>query len=277
MRKLRILGISLVCVQGLLWSQVSPAQVLPAFTNFVYVLQTGYVNPDPDPSIPLVPGVDQTNGRRFVASTIGLVVRTDATGKPETVVVVDPGFTNNRRAIVAALNTVEINGVGLGLTATDVTDVFFSHHHPDHTANAALFPNAKLVDFWATYDGDLWADHPDNHFIARGIKVIRTPGHTYEDASLVVNTGAGVVVFSHVWWFWSPGFTAPDGTEFPLGAAPAQDPIGANQLQLDASRELILSSGTGGQAPDCIIPGHGAPFVPGTGDPCTIVETIVVP
>jgi len=27
----------------------------------------------------------------------------------------------------------------------DVTDVVFSHHHPDHTVNAALFPAAALT------------------------------------------------------------------------------------------------------------------------------------
>jgi glyoxylase-like metal-dependent hydrolase (beta-lactamase superfamily II) len=26
--------------------------------------------------------------------------------------------------------------------------VFLSHHHPDHTLNAGLFPNAWVIDFW---------------------------------------------------------------------------------------------------------------------------------
>ena len=40
-----------------------------------------------------------------------------------------------------------------------VTHVFLSHHHPDHTVNIALFPNAEVVDFWARYRDDLWLDH----------------------------------------------------------------------------------------------------------------------
>ena len=40
-----------------------------------------------------------------------------------------------------------------------MTHVFLSHHHPDHTVNVALFPNAEVVDFWARYKDDLWLDH----------------------------------------------------------------------------------------------------------------------
>ena len=39
----------------------------------------------------------------------------------------------------------------LGVDPQAVTDVVFSHHHPDHTLNAALFPNARYHDFWAVY------------------------------------------------------------------------------------------------------------------------------
>ena len=36
---------------------------------------------------------------------------------------------------------------------------YVRHHHPDHTMNIALFPNAEVVDFWARYINDLWLDH----------------------------------------------------------------------------------------------------------------------
>ena len=47
----------------------------------------------------------------------------------------------------------------LGVAPEAVTHVFLSHHHPDHTVNIALFPNAEVVDFWARYRDDLWLDH----------------------------------------------------------------------------------------------------------------------
>ncbi len=34
----------------------------------------------------------------------------------------------------------------LGELPTNITDVIFSHYHPDHTLNAALFPNARIND-----------------------------------------------------------------------------------------------------------------------------------
>ena len=35
-------------------------------------------------------------------------------------------------------------------------DVIISHHHPDHTINIALFPNARVNDHWAVYKDDQW-------------------------------------------------------------------------------------------------------------------------
>ena len=250
MRKLRILGITLVCFHGLLWPLASSA-------NDVYVLRTGYVLPDGNRE--LVPGLDEINGGRLVASTIGLVKGQDAGGNP-IIVAVDPGFGNG---IDASWLKDTLKDVEFTLRVEDVTHVFVSHHHPDHTLYAGLFPNATLVDFWATYKGDLWLDHPNNYPIAPGIEVLRTPGHTLEDASLVVDTAAGKVVFTHVWWFYS------DGSIFPVGPAPVGDPIAADQVQLNNSRTLIDALN-----PVCIIPGHGAPYDPASGGSCSMVTVI---
>jgi glyoxylase-like metal-dependent hydrolase (beta-lactamase superfamily II) len=78
-----------------------------------------------------------------VASTVGLV------RDGEAVVVVDPGLVPEPASILDPL-------AGNRLQPSDVTDVVFSHHHPDHTLNGALFPQARFHDFWAIYLGDLW-------------------------------------------------------------------------------------------------------------------------
>ena len=69
-------------------------------------------------------------------------------------VVVDPGMVARRGAILDPLT-------GLGVSPDEVTDVLLSHHHPDHTINVALFPNAKVHDFESTYVQDLWITRPD--------------------------------------------------------------------------------------------------------------------
>ena len=147
-------------------------------TNTVTVLLEGYVKPI-EGRQPM-PGVTD-DGARHVAGTVALVRGEGVT------LVADPGMVAEQALILDALKKE-------GVSAEDVTHVFISHHHPDHTVNIALFPNARLVDFWATYTGDLWEDHGDEYAIAPGIRVIQTPGHTEEDASLVVETAQGTYV-----------------------------------------------------------------------------------
>lgn len=166
----------------MVWAKAIPVSAAPG--NRVHLLYEGYVKPIEGRE--LVPGASD-NGARLVASAMGVIKGLSA------VVFVDPGFITDRSLIVDALQGVRVR-------PQDVTHVFISHHHPDHTINAALFPNATVVDFWATYKGDVWEDHADGYEIDQGIEVVRTPGHTDEDASLVVDTNLGKVVFTHVWW-----------------------------------------------------------------------------
>ena len=79
-----------------------------------------------------------------------------------------------------------------------MTHVFLSHHHPDHTVNIALFPNAEVVDFWARYKDDLWLDHDgDGYQLAPNSTLWLTPGHTEEDATLVVEADDAVYAMTH--------------------------------------------------------------------------------
>ena len=84
------------------------------------------------------------------------------------VIVVDPGMVASRAALLAAL-------ADHGPQATDVTDVVFSHHHPDHTVNAALFPAARIHDHWAVYAGDRWIDRDaDGAELGPSVRLLRT-------------------------------------------------------------------------------------------------------
>jgi glyoxylase-like metal-dependent hydrolase (beta-lactamase superfamily II) len=164
----------------------------------------------------------------LVQPTVSLVRAGDA------VVVVDPGLLADPSVLVDALATH-------GVAVDDVTHVFVTHHHVDHTRNVGMFPSAEVVDGDSRYAGLLWADHDgDGYVLAPGVRVMATPGHSPECASLVVETDDGVAVLTHAWWF-------SDRT-------PVVDPLAADQAALESSRERILD------VADLVVPGHGAPF-----------------
>ena len=166
-----------------------------------------------------------------VASSVSLVVDGDA------VIVVDPGMVADRELILAPLRSH-------GIEPGQVTHVVVTHHHPDHTLNIGLFTNAEVVDFWARYRGDQWLDHPgDGYRVSPHAQLILTPGHTDEDATLLVETDAGVVACTHAWW-------RADRT-------PEIDPLADDPMALEASRARILATA------DTVVPGHGEPFATG--------------
>ena len=165
----------------------------------------------------------------YVASTVGFIRDGDAR------VIVDPGMVPNPETILEPL-------AALGESPTSVTDVVFSHHHPDHTLNAALFPHARFHDYWAIYKGDTWESREaEGYHLTPSIQLIATPGHTPQDITTLVRTSDGVIAFTHLWWF---------------AEGPEDDPLADNLDALHANRTRVL------QLASLIVPGHGAPFTP---------------
>jgi glyoxylase-like metal-dependent hydrolase (beta-lactamase superfamily II) len=165
-----------------------------------------------------------------VASTVVLVRDGDA------VIVVDPGMVASRARILDPL-------AQLGVRPDEVTDVIFSHHHPDHTLNAALFARARYHDFWAIYQDDMWTERPADGFqLSPSVRLMATPGHTMQDITTLVTTGHGLAACTHLWW-------SREG--------PATDPLAENQELLAHSRARLLAV-----KPEMIMPGHGTPFRP---------------
>ena len=163
-----------------------------------------------------------------VGSSVVLVRDGDA------LIVADPGMVAHRSRILDPL-------AAHGVAPDDVTHVFLSHHHPDHTVNIALFPNAEVVDFWARYKDDLWLDHDgDGYRLAPNSTLWLTPGHTAEDASLIVRADDAVYAMTHLWW-------KEDRT-------PEIDPLGDDQEAIEAGRARVLAE------VDIVIPGHGPAF-----------------
>ncbi len=185
-----------------------------------HVLSAGYLRDDED----------------RVGSTVSVVLDGPA------VVVIDPGLVPSPAAILDPL-------AGLGPTPEDVTDVVISHHHPDHTLKAALFPNARVHDHWAWYRDDVWTSRPAEGFeVSAAVTLWETPGHTMQDVTTLVRTDDGIVACTHLWW---------------TSSAPEEDPYSPDARLLHANRERVLA------IPDLslIVPGHGEAFAPDASTP----------
>ncbi|HEX6655363.1 MAG TPA: MBL fold metallo-hydrolase [Candidatus Limnocylindria bacterium] len=166
-----------------------------------------------------------------VGSSVSLIEDGDA------VIVVDPGLVADRAAI---LDPLRAQGYG----PADVTHVILTHHHPDHAVNVGLFPNAEVIDAWAHYVGDQWADHDgDGHRVSPNVWLMMTPGHTTEDLTVMAETDDGVVACTHTWWH--------------ADRTPEVDPVAEDQAALERSRQRILASA------DVVVPGHDGPFETG--------------
>lgn len=169
-----------------------------------------------------------------VGSTVGLVV------EPGFVVVIDPGMVRDRSVILDPIFARD-------LRPEDVTDVVFSHHHPDHTLHAALFPEARFHDHWAIYQWDHWHSRPADGFsVSPSVRLAATPGHTPQDITTLVGTPEGIVAFTHLWWH---------------AGGPAEDPRATDPDLIHVHRERVLA--VAGR----IAPGHGPLFVPDESTP----------
>jgi glyoxylase-like metal-dependent hydrolase (beta-lactamase superfamily II) len=203
-------------------SCVTELNIAPGGAAAVHVLLDGYV--------------DQSGGgdEMRVAGTVTLILDGAA------VIVVDPGMVASREELLTALTEH-------GPQPGDVTDLVFSHHHPDHTVNAALFPSARIHDHWAVYVGDRWISRDaEGAELSPSVHLLRTPGHTAEDISTIISTPDDVYACTHTWWG---------------EAGPAEDPLGTDAEALHASRRRLLSFAT------VIVPGHGEPFRPDDSTP----------
>jgi len=163
-----------------------------------------------------------------MAATVGLI---RDSGR---VIVVDPGQVRGREMILDPL-------AKLGLWADDITHVFVTHHHLTHTMNIALFRKAELVDYRSSRRADQVMQHQgEGYRISPNTQIWLTPGHTPQDATLVVDTSEGRQAFTHLWWR--------------SDRSPAVDPYCLDPAELARNRQRVLDN------VDVVIPGHGAPF-----------------
>jgi glyoxylase-like metal-dependent hydrolase (beta-lactamase superfamily II) len=156
----------------------------------------------------------------------------------EKLVIVDPG--TNKELLLQKMQEHNVPAEG-------VDYVILSHHHTDHFLNVSLFPNAKVVDNEAIYEGD--HAEPYKEFLPdTEIQIMPTPGHAATHISLVVQTEQyGTVVIAQDVFWWKEDEEQVIDIEKP-------DEFAEDIQALKESRKKVL------EIADWIIPGHGVMF-----------------
>lgn len=148
------------------------------------------------------------------------------------IMISDPGVVKNQNVIIDALKKE-------GLSIEDINFVFITHSHIDHYRNIGMFPKAKTLEYFGVWDEDNDGEDWEEDF-SDDIKIIRTPGHNYDNLTLLIKTNKGIVaVCGDV--FWKENY-------------PKNDPYASDKKKLEESRKLVLEKA------DYIIPGHGDIF-----------------
>jgi len=145
--------------------------------------------------------------------------------------VVDPGTMKNQNLLIDSLNKKN-------LIKEDVNWICITHSHLDHYRNLGLFLDAKVLDYWKIWDKDIMEFWKED--FTKDIRILKTPGHSYDNITLLVNTNKGLVaICGDV--FWKKDF-------------PTDDSYASNKKKLKESRKKIL------ELADYIIPGHGGMY-----------------
>lgn len=147
-------------------------------------------------------------------------------------ILVDTGSFGEEKKIISALKKE-------GLAPGGIDIVINTHLHADHLGNNHLFGRALFIDSLGEFQKGLFSIIPAKHKIGKNIRIIKTPGHTSEDISIIANTEKGkVAIIGDVFW------RANDKKLL----------IIENTKKLAQSRDKIL------KISDWIIPGHGKMF-----------------
>lgn len=177
----------------------------------------------------LIEGYATVTDTGWVASGTTTLITTDDGVK----IIVDPGA--NRQLLLQKLKD-------RGLKVENIDYVFLTHLHLDHSLLMGIFPSAKVINHEGITSGDKGELVPA--LIPKtDISVIKTPGHEYAGASLLIPTKEGTVgVVGDVFWF--------EGSEQVLDVN-APDDFATDMEVLKKSREEVL------ELCDWIVPGHG--------------------
>ncbi len=148
-------------------------------------------------------------------------------------ILVDTGNLTDDKKILKALKKFKIK-------LAEITMVVNTHVHPDHRGCNFLFKKAKIITSEDINEDDKFTFAPSGDFsITPHVKIVRTPGHTMQDCSVLVKIARGkVAIVGDLFW---------KGLKDKLAFV-------ENKKLHRASQKKILKMA------DFIIPGHGDIF-----------------
>jgi len=156
-------------------------------------------------------------------------------------IIVDPGI--NRELLLRKLKEN-------GLRRENIDYVFMTHYHPDHVFLSAIFEKATILDGDTIYKNDGESAY-QGKIPETNVRVIMTPGHAHEHASLLVRTGKeNIVIAGDVFWWADSEKQKTDRKSLLV----QKDPFMKDKKTLSESRKELL------KIADYIIPGHGRMF-----------------
>ncbi len=142
-------------------------------------------------------------------------------------IICDPGILEDQQILI---NKLKENN----LTIDDIDIVFITHSHIDHYRNIGMFPNALTLEYYGLWNKQ--TVHDWNEHFTEDIRIINTPGHSYDSLTLLVKTKKGIIaVCGDV--FWKKDY-------------PEEDMYALDKEELKKSRKLVLKEA------DWIVPGH---------------------
>lgn len=129
-----------------------------------------------------------------------------------------------------------------GIFPEDVDTVILTHWHPDHVGNNGMFRNAEIFKFSGGEDVPGAEVLESEKEIARGVRFVRTPGHTEDSGSVFVDADRRYALV---------GDAVPLRENLEKRKAPI--------LSCDVEQATV-SMGRIVRYADVVVPGHGAPF-----------------
>lgn len=110
-------------------------------------------------------------------------------------IIVDTGNSQDKEKIVSALKKIK-------LKPADIDFVVITHFHPDHTGCNYLFEKARFIVYEAAYRNDTFDQAPADQKLSKNLRLISTPGHSEDSATLLVKTARGIVAcVGDLFWF----------------------------------------------------------------------------